>query len=92
MDSALYTKPYSMDENGVIALSHEVQWKLLPRYVGIRENHVQVIDERITVVLHDAPNRFWPVIVKMSVAEADQLHAQLAQVIAERKKADGGAG
>jgi hypothetical protein len=89
MDSALYTRPYTVDECGSISLPNHVQWKLLPRYVGVRENDVHIIDERITVVLHDGPNRFWPVIVKMSVAEAEQLQVQLADVIAERKRADG---
>jgi hypothetical protein len=89
MDSALYTRPYSLDRNGSIALPLDVRWKLLPRYVGLRENNTHLIDERITVVLDDAPNHFWPLIVKMSIAEAEALHARLAEVIAERKRADG---
>jgi hypothetical protein len=89
MDSALYIRPYSPDRNGSIALPRDVRWQLFPRYVGLRENNTHLIDERITLVLDDALYHFWPVIVKMSIAEAEQLHARLAEVIAQRQHADG---
>src|SRR3954464_12054820 len=92
MDSALYTKPYAGTDDGAFSLPEDVEWAVLPRYVGRREDGGQIVDERITVVLQDRPNRFWPAIVKMSVAEAERLKAELARVIAERQGLDGTAG
>ena len=70
-------------------MPQDVRWLVLPRYVGRRDDGGRVVDERITVVLQDEPNRFWPAIVKMSVAEAEQLKERLAEVIDERKSLDG---
>ena len=92
MDSALYTKPYSGTDYGAYYLPKDVEWAVLPRYVGRRDDGEQIIDERITIVLQDRPNHFWPAIVKMSVAEAEQLKAELTRAIAERQGLDGKAG
>ena len=85
MDSALYTKPYALTDYGAVYLPGEVTWRVLPRYVGRREDGTSVVDERITVVLQDPPNRFWPLVVKMSIEEAEQFRAELEKVIAEKK-------
>ena len=92
MDSALYTKPYAGTDYGAFFLPKDIEWRVLPRYVGERVDGESIIDERITVVLQDEHNRFWPAIVKMSVAEAEQLKAELTRVIAERQSLDGKAG
>jgi hypothetical protein len=88
MDSNLYTKPYEGIE-GVFALPGHIRWLVLPAYPGRTADGEPAIDERVTVVLADKPNRFWPVIVKMSVSDAEQLQAELATAIAERKRRDG---
>jgi len=60
MDSALYTKPYAGTNYGAFLLPKDIEWAVLPRYVGRRDDGEQIIDERITVVLQDKPNRFGP--------------------------------
>jgi hypothetical protein len=88
MDSALYTKPYTGTDYGAFFLPKDVEWAVLPRYIGRCDDGQQIVDERITVVLQDKPSRFWPVIVKMSVAEAEQLKVELTRVIVERQGLD----
>jgi hypothetical protein len=85
MESTLYLHPYTVEEGGRCKLPGHVRWDVLPRYNG-RGDGVEIIDERITVVLSDAPNHFWPVIVKMPVPEAEKLQKALAKTIADKKK------
>ena len=33
-ESALYTRPYKVEENGVVRMSPDCEWRILPRYVG----------------------------------------------------------
>jgi hypothetical protein len=88
MDSALYTKPYEETDYGAFFLPNHVSWRVLPRYVGEGEDGLTIVDERITVVLQDEPNHFWPVIVKMSIEEAEQFKRQLAKIIKAKKRGD----
>ena len=89
MESALYTSPYQADDHGAYQLPEHVRWRVLPRYLGLGADGRDIVDERITVVLEDRPNRFWPVIVKMSTADAERLHRELARTIAEKKRGEG---
>jgi hypothetical protein len=92
VDSSLYFSRYTVIGNGSVNLPAHVRWRVLPRYVG-RSKAGNVVDERITLVLEDrpddGPNGFWPVIVKLSVEEAERLHAALGDMIAERSWLDG---
>lgn len=92
MESALYTGAYEADEHAGYRLPAHVRWRVLPRYLGIGGDGREIVDERITVVLEDGPNRFWPVIVKMSTADAEKLQRELARIIAEKKSGDGKVG
>ena len=93
MDSRLYTKRYTVAENGSVHLPPHVRWRVQLRHVG-RLAAGNFVDERITVVLEDRPDDgprgFLPVIVRMSVDEAEGLHAALGNAIAERKRLDEG--
>jgi hypothetical protein len=91
MDSALYVSRYEGTGYGAFFLPECVRWRVLPRYVGQREDGSTIVDERITVVLEDGPNHFWPLIVKMSIDEAERLQDDLARAIAS-KRGDGGGG
>ncbi len=86
MESTLYTRPYDANEGGAYELPAEVRWRVLPRYIGQRADGSRIVDERITVVLEDRPNSFWPVIVKMSMGEAEELQRKLAKVIEQKKR------
>jgi hypothetical protein len=86
MDSALYTRRYQGTNFGAFYLPREVYWRVLPRYVGEDAEGNKIVDERITVVLQDEPNRFWPLIVKMSIEEAEHFQNELSKMIAEKKR------
>jgi len=87
MDSALYTKKYTISDNGVIELPPAVTWKVLPRYTKFIGQVVH-LEDRIMVALLDEANKFYPAVVRMTTEEAEQFAATLLQVIAEKKRAD----
>ncbi|MCO6046655.1 hypothetical protein NG895_22395 [Aeoliella sp. ICT_H6.2] len=88
MDCTMYTKPYKATEYGAFPLPKGLEWKVMPRYVGMQENGDRIVDERVTLVLVDREKRFWPVISKMSLHEARDLHKKLGDVIADKEKAE----
>jgi hypothetical protein len=85
MESTLYTHPYDVTNDGMCKLPPGVRWMVLPQYRGWN-GHETLVDDRITVVLDDRDRSFWPVIVKMSMEEAERLEKQLSRTIAEKKK------
>jgi hypothetical protein len=91
MDSTLYTQPYT-GRQGIFALPDHVRWLALPIYPGVTDDGQSALEERVTVVLADAPGKFWPLVVKMSLDEAEQLQTQLTEAIAERRRRDQRAG
>ena len=61
--------------------------RVLPRYIaGNLRGEITFIDERLTVVLQDTPNQFWPVIVRMDSAFAQTFMADLARVITQKSE------
>jgi hypothetical protein len=92
VDSSLSFSRYALIGHGAVNLPPHVRWRVLPRYIG-NSKAGDFVDERITVTLEDrpvdGPTGFLPVIVKMSVDEAERLHAALRDTIAERKRLDG---
>lgn len=86
LDCGLYTKPYQSNEHGAFFLPAGLQWRVMPRYVGIAANGERIVDDRITLVLVDDKNKFWPFIAKMSLEEAESLEQKLAKVIADKRK------
>ena len=90
LDCALYTKPYKPNEHGAFFLPAELKWKVMPRYVGRREDGTTTVDDRVTLVLQDTKKGFWPFIAKMSLEQADDLQKALAAAIAEKKLANAG--
>ena len=87
LECTLYTKPYTATEHGAFALPDGLEWTVMPRYVGRTETGETIIDDRLTLVLKDKENSFWPVIAKMSLGEAESLQEQLSTVIAQKRKA-----
>ncbi|MFZ4397488.1 MAG: hypothetical protein ACOYOU_17890 [Kiritimatiellia bacterium] len=96
METEFYTKPYAGRE-GFYKFTH-LKWR-----VEARERNCDcsgkptATDERITVNLDDSEYRvanrsdvggFVPFIVHMSIEEAEELQAQLAKAIGERRRAD----
>jgi hypothetical protein len=87
MESAFYTAYYQVQPDGVYRLPAGVHWNVMPRYESIRgPGRAGVhVEDRVTVVLQDDANQCWPLIVKMSTEDAENLQHQLASVIAEKK-------
>ena len=64
LECTLYTKPYTSDALGAYALPDNLKWKVLTHYVGRNATGDRIVDPRLTLVLCDDRNRFWPVIAK----------------------------
>ena len=81
-ESALYTRPYKVEENGVVRMSPDCEWRILPRYVGgAKVGGPLIVDERTTLVLQDTKNHFWAVVSKLSRADAERLHRELGEIL-----------
>lgn len=87
LDCTLYTKPYTPNEHGAYVLPAGLNWRVMPHYVGRTERGKRIVDDRLTLVLNDAANSFWPVIAKMSIDQAESLQQELARVIAQKRDA-----
>ena len=96
METQLCTRPYSSktDVYNIPQLKWDVKAQSFTK--GCKDTCLTTV-ERITMMLHDEafrdpqnPNSagFAPCLVYMSVEEAEQLQAQLAKAIAERRRAD----
>ncbi len=84
MNVMIATKPYEFNEHGTAHLPAGVTWRVLPRYVGMSAGGQRTVDDRITLVLQDAENGFWPVIARMDIDVAERLVAELQNLIEER--------
>jgi serine/threonine protein kinase len=81
-ECSVYTMKYRIEENAPIRISGGLTWRVMPRYVGYGRDG-RVVDERITVVLIDEANSFWPVIMKMSLPEAQAFRESLSEVVSK---------
>ncbi len=85
MESLIGTAVYALDHNGQTKLYSEAAFRVLPRYIGVDlQGEIVQIDDRLTVVLQDSANSFWPVIVRMDSLAAVALLADLGRVIEEK--------
>ena len=73
LDCTLYTKPYKPTEHGAYTLPSGLKWRVMPQYVGRTQSGERVVDDRLTLVLQDSENSFWPVIAKMSLTRPSHL-------------------
>ena len=87
IEAVITVWPYNVRRSGLVVLPEETFWVVLPNYNGGSANGG---DDRLIVVLQDPVTRqgfaagFWPVIVKMPLADARKFHADLARVISTR--------
>lgn len=77
MTVMLGTAPYTPDADGAIHLPDDLDWMVMPGYVGVHQDGTRITDPRPTLVLADAERGFWPLIVRMDPALAADLAAQL---------------
>lgn len=66
---------------GRIALPPDVEWTVMPQYVGVVDGKRNV-DDRPTIVLADEANGFWPLIIKAARPAAARLASELAAAVA----------
>lgn len=67
MTVMLSKKVYSYDENEIIHLPEEsLHCVVLPAYSSVNENNERTLERRITLVLQDTQNDFWPLIIRMN--------------------------
>lgn len=69
----LASKVYEQDEAGDIALREPLNWRVMPKYVGVGRDGQRVEDARTTVVLRDPARQFWPIILRLDGATAEAL-------------------
>jgi hypothetical protein len=86
MESMVGTAIYSLDGGSHVRLPAEATWRVLPRYVGVDVEGNRRADERVTLVLSDTQNGFWPVIVKMDSGIARSFMADLGAVINQKRQ------
>lgn len=82
-DFIIGTMPYERDTIGRVELPKNVAWKVMPEYRGARDDGV-FTDHRVTVVLEDAKQSFWPVVARLETEEAVTLAAALAEAIRDK--------
>ncbi|HLO41307.1 MAG TPA: serine hydrolase domain-containing protein [Phycisphaerales bacterium] len=73
----LGTIRYRADESGRIVLPEDVAIAVMPGYHGTGKDGESVVDARPTIVVQDAANGFWPVILILDHDEARELVKQL---------------
>lgn len=71
-------------KDGRIELPPEVEWNVMPRYVGMADGK-RIVDDRPTIILVDEPNLFWPLIIKAARPAAARLAAELTAAAAQDK-------
>jgi CubicO group peptidase (beta-lactamase class C family) len=71
------------DGDGIVAVDDGLAWEVKPAYRGRMPDGSLLVDERPTVILTDAANGMWPVIVRMDRDEARALAASLRGAIME---------
>lgn len=75
----LYFKPYTKDEGGRVSVPN-VELLAMAQYHGVSEDgSQQTIDKRVTVVVQDRANQFWPVIMRLSKDQARAFYDQISQ-------------
>lgn len=52
---------------------------ILPGYSGISRNNERITDDRITLVINDSANSFWPLVARLDLALAEKLAADIAR-------------
>jgi beta-lactamase regulating signal transducer with metallopeptidase domain len=80
----LATKPYTLNAHGAVDLPADVQFKVLPGYRGVGRDGQQIVDERVTIVLQDEANRFWPMVAIIDDVAAENFLATLKASISAR--------
>ncbi|MEM7629242.1 MAG: hypothetical protein AAF356_07455 [Planctomycetota bacterium] len=84
-DCIIGTAPYTPDEHGRIVLPGATTLRVMPQYNGVRDDGTPFSVDKVTIVLQDAGNRFWPVVARLTDAEASRLLSELDAAIEQRQ-------
>ena len=80
----LGTQPYNAGEHKAFPLPADVRWNVLPVYLGINAEGERFTVDRITIVLEDEANSFWPLVARLDDDEATALHDALQTLLDSR--------
>ncbi len=78
-DSNIVVAPqiYKPDNAGMVHVAG-LSFMALPGYSGIDQNNQRITDDRITLVINDQANGFWPLVARLDLATAEKLAADIA--------------
>jgi beta-lactamase regulating signal transducer with metallopeptidase domain len=68
---------YTPDASGMVHLAL-VPFKVMPQYNGIKLNGERITDPRITLIIEDRENGFWPLVARLDLKVAEKLAIDLA--------------
>ncbi|MCG3122789.1 MAG: D-aminopeptidase [Phycisphaerales bacterium] len=74
----LATMRYTQRADGTIQLPDDVSIRVQPGFSSSDGKGKQFRDGRVTLIVHDEANSFWPVILMLDEATRRRLHAELA--------------
>ena len=78
MKIRLYASPY----NGPSEIKlKDVDINVIRPYLGVNRNGEETIDDRVTLVINDKKESFWPCIIWLEDDEALKLAEQLTQAV-----------
>lgn len=88
-DIIVGTLPYKADADGIVTLPAATTFDVMPEYHGVKEDGTRIVDPRVTLILKDEAQSFWPLVARLGQDAADRFAQDLAGVIEARKKAAG---
>jgi beta-lactamase regulating signal transducer with metallopeptidase domain len=78
-DSNIVVAPqiYKQDNAGMAHVAG-LSFMALPGYSGIGQDNQRITDDRITLIINDQANGFWPLVARLDLATAEKLAADIA--------------
>jgi hypothetical protein len=77
------TRPYTIAAPGMITLPAGVTLEAMPAYTSSGPDNVIKTEDRVTVIVKDAANSFWPMVVRMDAPAAQTLLTQVKAAMLE---------
>jgi len=84
VSAIIATMVYAIDDNGRVELAPGVRLQAMHEYRGQGEDGVVSIDPRVTIVLDDRAERFWPLVARVDLDAAKALRTDLQMLVEGR--------
>ncbi|MCX5691161.1 MAG: M56 family metallopeptidase [Planctomycetota bacterium] len=82
--ATIATRPYTIVAPGQLAIPADVTIKALPAYTSSGQTGTIAVEKRVTIVIDDAKNNFYPMVVRLDAPAARALLEELKTAIAAR--------